>query len=219
MDCMCRGLIDQTRDNIKTFIKANEKTKTLHNSSQRKEKLCVSLCNFVAKKIGDKMMTAEEMIKLLNLQKHQEGGYFAETYRSKEIITDPHRGPRSYCTAIYYMLTPDTFSEMHRLAADEIFHFYRGDPVEMLHLYPDGSGKRLLLGNDPEKGMQPQVLVPSGVWQGARLLPGWTFGFTLMGTTMAPGFEYPDYQSGSRQELIRLYPGYKELITALTRKP
>lgn len=165
------------------------------------------------------MITAEEMIKLLNLQKHQEGGYFAETYRSKEMVTVPHRGQRSYSTAIYYMLTPDSFSEMHRLATDEIFHFYRGDPVEMLHLYPDGSGKRLLFGNEPEKGMHPQVLIPSEVWQGAQVLPGGTFGFTLMGTTMAPGFEYSDYQVGSRQELTRQYPHFKDLITALTRKP
>jgi predicted cupin superfamily sugar epimerase len=164
------------------------------------------------------MITAEEMIQLLNLQKHHEGGYFAETYRSKEIITYSHRGQRSYSTAIYYMLTPDSFSEMHRLAVDEIFHFYRGDPVEMLHLYPDGSGKCLLFGDELERGMQPQVLIPSGVWQGARLLPGGTFGFALMGTTTAPGFEYPDYQSGSRQELTRQYPDFKELITALTRK-
>jgi predicted cupin superfamily sugar epimerase len=164
------------------------------------------------------MITAEEIIKLLKMKKHPEGGYFAETYRSKEMITDPHRGQRSYSTAIYYMLTSDSFSEIHRLAVDEVFHFYRGDPVEMLHLYPDGSGKRLLLGNEPEKGMHPQVLIPSGVWQGARLLPGGTFGFTLMGTTMAPGFEYSDYQAGSRQELTRQYTHFKDLITALTRK-
>ncbi len=165
------------------------------------------------------MITTEEMIRWLNLKKHPEGGYFAETYRSKEKITDPRRGQRSYSTAIYFMLTPDTFSEMHRLTGDEIFHFYLGDPVEMLHLYPDGSGKHLLLGNDIERGIQPQVLVLSGVWQGARLLPGGTSGFALMGTTMAPGFEYPDYQSGSRPELTRQYPEFKELITALTRKP
>ena len=164
------------------------------------------------------MITAEEIIKLLNLQKHHEGGYFMETYRSGKVVTDPQRGQRSYSTAIYYMLTPDSFSEMHRLAVDEIFHFYRGDPVEMLHLYPDGSGKRLLLGKDIERGMQPQVLIPSEVWQGARLLPGGTFGFSLMGTTMAPGFEYPDYQSGGKQELTRQYPHFKDLITELTRK-
>jgi predicted cupin superfamily sugar epimerase len=165
------------------------------------------------------VITAEEMIRLLNLEKHPEGGYFTETYRSKEKITDPRRGQRSYSTAIYYMLTPDTFSEMHRLTGDEMFHFYLGDPVEMLHLYPDGTGKHLLLGSDIERGMQPQVLVLSGVWQGARLLPGGTSGFALMGTTMAPGFEYSDYQSGSRQELTRQYLEFKELITTLTRKP
>jgi predicted cupin superfamily sugar epimerase len=173
----------------------------------------------VAKKRISKMITAEEMIKLLNLQKHHEGGYFGETYRSGEVVTDPQRGKRSYSTAIYYMLTPDSFSEMHRLAVDEIFHFYRGDPVEMLHLYPDGSGKRLLFGNEPERGMQPQVLIPTGVWQGARLLPGGTLGFSLMGTTVAPAYEYSDYQSGSRQELTRQYPEFKELITALARQP
>jgi predicted cupin superfamily sugar epimerase len=165
------------------------------------------------------MITAEKIIKLLNLQKHQEGGYFVETYRSRKAVTVLQHGKRSNSTAIYYLLTPDTFSEMHRLTGDEIFHFYRGDPVEMLHLYPDGSVKHLLFGNELERGMHPQVLVPSGVWQGARPLPGGAFGFTLMGTTMAPGFEYSDYQSGSRQKLIRQYPEFKELITTLTKKP
>ena len=165
------------------------------------------------------MLSAEEIIKRLNLVKHQEGGYFGETYRSTEQVVDPRRGPRAYSTAIYYLLTPGTFSEMHRLTVDEIFHFYLGDPVEMLHLYPDGSGKCLLLGNDLSSGMRPQITVRSGVWQGARLLPGGTHGFALMGTTVAPGFEYSDYQSGSKAELTRQYPPFHELITALTRKP
>jgi hypothetical protein len=164
------------------------------------------------------MISAEEVIKLLNLQKHPtEGGYFLETYRAKETIVDEKRGKCSLCTAIYYMLTEDTFSEMHRLGVDEIFHFYLGDPVEMLHLYPNGKGKRVLLGTDLKKGMFPQVLIPAGIWQGSRLVPGGTF--ALMGTTVAPGFEYSDYQSGSRKELINLYPDFKYLITQLTRKP
>ena len=163
------------------------------------------------------MITAEYVIKILNLQKHPtEGGYFLETYRAKETIVDENRGKRSYSTAIYYMLTGDTFSEMHRLGIDEIFHFYLGDAVEMLHLYPNGQGKRVFLGTDLKRGKIPQVLIPAGVWQGARLVPGGTF--ALMGTTMAPGFEYPDYQSGSRKELIGLYPEFKELIMVLTRK-
>ena len=164
------------------------------------------------------MITAEEIIKTFNMQKHQEGGYFAETYRSTEIVTDPKRGKRSFGTAIYYMLTPDTFSQMHRLTVDEIFHFYLGDPVEMLHLYPGGSGKRVLLGIDLEKEMRPQVLIPAGVWQGSRMIPGGTFGFTLMGTTVSPGFEYSDYQAGSGKELIAQYPEFNELITQLTGK-
>lgn len=136
-----------------------------------------------------------------------EGGYFSETYRSKNS------------TAIYYLLTnqTDCFSEMHQLGGDEIYHFYLGDPVEMLHLYPDGAGKWVVLGADLKGGMHPQVIVPAGVWQGSRLVQGGKF--ALMGTTMAPGFEYGDYKSGSRKELINLYPGFEELITALTRKP
>ena len=164
------------------------------------------------------MLTAEEIIKRLHLEKHREGGYFGETYRSGEIVNDPRRGQRAYSTAIYYLLTPGTFSEMHRLSVDEIFHFYLGDPVEMLHLYPDGSGQRILLGNDLVGGMQPQVQVHLGVWQGARLLPGGTHGFALMGTTVAPGFEYSDYQSGSRVELVGRYRQFQDLITALTRE-
>jgi predicted cupin superfamily sugar epimerase len=169
------------------------------------------------------MLTADEIINTLNLQPHPaEGGYFLETYRSAESVADPKRGERRYGTAIYYMLTaePGVFSEMHRLDVDEVFHFYLGDPVEMLHLYPDGSGKQVILGNDLAQGMRPQVTVPGGVWQGSRLLHGSVeYGFTLMGTTMAPGFEYSDYESGSKAILSGLYPQFEELITALTRKP
>jgi hypothetical protein len=87
----------------------------------------------------------------------------------------------------------------------------------MLRLYPDGAGKRALLGTDLKADMRPQVLVPAGVWQGARLAPGGKF--ALMGTTMSPGFEYKDYISGDRKELLNLYPGFEELIATLTRKP
>lgn len=162
-------------------------------------------------------MNADEIIKKLGLQKHPtEGGYFLETYRSAETVTDEKRGKRSYSTAIYYMLTENTFSEMHRLGADELFHFYLGDPVEMLHLYPNGIGERVIFGTDISGGMRVQVTIPAGVWQGARLVPGGTF--ALMGTTMAPGFEYSEYQSGSRKELTDLFPEFKELIALLTRK-
>ena len=123
--------------------------------------------------------------------------------------------PRDAGTAIYFLLTSDTFSALHRLRTDEIFHFYLGDPVEMLHLHPDGTGASLLLGSAPHEGMRPQVVVPAGVWQGARMAGEGRF--ALMGCTVAPGFEFEDFELGSREALTREYPGFGETIRALTR--
>lgn len=148
-----------------------------------------------------------------------EGGYFRETYRGEETIPAdalPNRygGERAFLTAIYYLLTPDTFSEIHRLASCEIFHFYMGDPVEMLLLRPDGSHSVITIGTDLEAGQVPQVVVPAGVWQGSRLKEGGAY--ALMGTTVAPAFDYADYESGDRASLISQYPACANLITALT---
>lgn len=167
------------------------------------------------------MLTSDQIITLLNLKPHpREGGYFIETYRSSEAIPEKtlpsrYRGMRPFGTAIYYLLTPETFSAMHRLNSDEIFHFYLGDPIEMLQLWPDGTGRTLMLGLDLLEGMQPQVVVPTGIWQGARLLKSGRF--ALLGTTVSPGFEFADYESGQREELIKSYPKFRELIIALTR--
>ena len=162
--------------------------------------------------------TLKSLLKLVPLT--VEGGYYSETYRSTEMTSQEclhsrYRGPRTVGTAIYYLLEPGTFSEMHRVASDEIFHFYLGDPVEMLQLWPDGSGKRVLIGTDIEKDMAPQVVVPHGVWQGARLVAGGKL--ALLGCTVSPGFEYADYQSGSRQLLSDAYPEHSDMICALTR--
>src|SRR5207249_3960045 len=99
-----------------------------------------------------------------------------------------YSGDRSVSTAIYYLLTPGTFSALHRLKSDEIFHFYAGSPVKMLQLHEDGRGEEIILGSDVLAGQQPQVLVRRGVWQGSYLLPGGEF--ALLGCTVAPGFEY-----------------------------
>jgi len=161
---------------------------------------------------------AEEIIKFLRLQPHpKEGGYFRETYRSVDSFSDlpsRYRGKRSASTAIYYLLTPETFSAMHRLASDEIFHFYMGSPVEMLQLFPDGQGKIVGLGSDLKAGQSPQVIVPAGVWQGSRLVAGGSF--ALMGTTVAPGFDFADYESGQREKLIEQYPQFAKMIRELT---
>ena len=167
------------------------------------------------------MIKVDEIKSLLNLKPHpEEGGYFVETYRSyqhipKDALPESYGSERPLATAIYYLLTPDTFSAMHRLPTDEIFHFYLGDPVEMLQLLPDGSGRAITLGTDIPNGMHPQVIVMRGVWQGARILPGGRF--ALLGTTMSPGFNFADYESGHRDVLIDAYPQFRDVITSLTR--
>jgi hypothetical protein len=113
------------------------------------------------------------------------------------------------------LLTPESFSEMHQLPGDEMFHFYLGDPVEMLQLCEDGSSEVIVLGADIGSGMKLQHVVPGGVWQGSRLQTSGRF--ALLGTTMSPGFAYEDYVSGKAAELVRLWPERVEMIRALTR--
>jgi predicted cupin superfamily sugar epimerase len=165
--------------------------------------------------------TAEEVIAALKLQPHPiEGGYFRETWRSREAIPADalpgHGGVRNAGTAIYYLLTPASFSEMHRLPGDEVFHFYLGDPVRMLQLWPDGSGRERTLGPDVVAGQEPQLVVPGGVWQGSAIVPGGRHGFALLGATMAPGFDYADYRTGRRDELCERWPAFADVVRRLT---
>ncbi|MGH7254945.1 MAG: cupin domain-containing protein [Nitrospirales bacterium] len=166
-------------------------------------------------------MTAEDITRRLNLRPLPiEGGFYAETYRSpdripKEALPGRYGGAKSFGTAIYYLLTPETFSALHRLPSDEIYHFYLGDPVEMLQLRPDGSGEMVTLGTDLAAGMRPQVPAPRDVWQGSRLRPGGRF--ALLGTTMAPGFDFEDYEGASRDRLLRDCPNFADWIRALAR--
>ena len=156
-------------------------------------------------------MTATDLITALDLRPlPREGGYYRETYRSTESLAS--RG-RSLSTTMYYLLTKDTFSTLHRLPSDEVFHFYLGDPVSMLQLHADGTSKIIRLGTDILSGQSPQVVVPAGVWQGSWLESG---SFALLGTTMAPGFDFADYEAGDRAALTRAYPAFAELIARLT---
>jgi len=166
-------------------------------------------------------VTAEQIKRLLGLVPLEgEGGDFAETYRATDVLAAGSLGSewpdaRSLSTAIYYLLTPGTFSALHRLRSDELFHFYLGDPVEMLQLPPEGSARVVTLGTDLAAGMRPQVIVPRGVWQGTRLLPGGRL--ALLGTTVAPGFDPRDFELGNRSALVTVYPAHRERIEALTR--
>ena len=161
-------------------------------------------------------MTAEEIKALLRLEPHpSEGGFFRQTYAAAETMDLP-RGRRSAGTAIYYLLQQGTFSEMHVLASDEIFHFYLGDPVEMLQLYPDGSSAVFTLGPDLAAGQHVQLAVPAGVWQGTRLIGDGKV--ALLGCTVTPGFDYADYRGGVCAELAAGWPQEAERIRALTRR-
>ncbi len=154
-------------------------------------------------------MTADEIKALLHLEPHPEGGWYRRTYTS-EVSVALLRGVRPYGTAIYYLLEEGTFSEMHMVASDEIFHFYLGDPVEMFFLLSDGSSAAATLGPDLAAGHQVQVLVPAGVWQGARLVEGGKV--ALLGCTVTPGFDFADYRGGSYEELKAKWPAESERI-------
>jgi predicted cupin superfamily sugar epimerase len=169
------------------------------------------------------MVTPEQLIEHLNLEELPvEGGFFRRTYLSSETVPKqalPGRYPahKPFGSAIFYLLTADedSFSALHKLPTDEVYHFYLGDPVELVQLHPNGTAERVLLGHDILGGQHVQVVVPRGVWQGSRLRAGGRF--ALLGTTMAPAFTEDDYVGGDRAELIRQYPHEAELIKLLTR--
>jgi uncharacterized protein len=167
-------------------------------------------------------MTADDVKKLLGLRPHpREGGWYVRTYEAAETVGAEAYGDRRYAgtrrtgTAIYYLLEPETFSEMHRLKSDEVFHFYAGEAVEMLQLTANGEGATVVIGNDLLSGQRPQVVVERGVWQGSRLVDGGRW--ALLGCTVSPGFEFEDYEAGSRERLCADWPEFVREITALTR--
>src|SRR4029079_11335198 len=167
------------------------------------------------------MLTAQQVIEQLKLVPLTiEGGYFRETYRAPLMIpggalSKEYTGDRNVSTAIYYLLTPDTFSAIHIVRSDEAFHFYAGDPVEMIQFWPDGTSRVVIISNDRAAGHEPQLVVPAGVWQGCRLAQGGKW--ALMGCTVAPGFDYADFMLADRAELLAKHPAHAEMIKALTK--
>jgi predicted cupin superfamily sugar epimerase len=167
-------------------------------------------------------MTAEDIKRLLGLRPHpREGGWYRRTYEAREFLpadafsSGRYLSKRRTGTAIYYLLETGTFSEMHRLRSDEVFHFYAGDAVEMLQLRVGNEGRVVILGNDLEGSQHPQVVVERDVWQGCRLMEGGRW--ALLGCTVSPGFEFEDYESGARESLCAEWPKFAEMIAALTR--
>ena len=168
-------------------------------------------------------LSAEDIIQHLGLEPLPiEGGYFSLTYTSNEQIRadalpERYHNDRNTGGAIYFMETTEQFSALHRLPTDELYYYHYGDPLEMLFLFPDGSGETRVLGPDLAVGQRPQILAPKHCCHGSRPLPGGEHGFALCSTSMAPGFDESDPLFPDREELLDSHPEFAELITALTR--
>ncbi|AFY62318.1 cupin domain-containing protein [Synechococcus sp. PCC 6312] len=165
-------------------------------------------------------ITAETWITGLGLEPHPEGGYFRETYRATGIIPGQALPPnfaggdRNYGTAIYFLLQSGQFSALHRIQADEVWHFYAGSGLTVVVISPEGERTDLHLGADIDQGQQFQAWVPAGAWFGAYVNEPESY--SLVGCTVAPGFDFRDFEMGERNKLLAAFPHHQDLITCLT---
>jgi len=165
------------------------------------------------------MLTVQQLIDEYQLQSHPEGGYYVETYRSAEIIPanalpKSFNWPRHFSTAIYFLLEGKQFSAFHRIQSDECWHFYTGIGLHIYVLRPDGRGEVLKLGDDLKNDYSFQQLVPAGCWFASK--PDHENGFSFVGCTVAPGFDFADFELAEKQKLLKQYPRYKEWINMLS---
>ncbi len=165
-------------------------------------------------------MSATEWIRHLDLQPHPEGGWFRETYRAEhhwpaETLAPAFSGTRSASTAIAYLLEAGDISHLHRLRQDEVWHHYAGGSCSIFCLSPEGAACVRRLGKNPATGSRPQLTVPAGHWFGAKPDPG--VAYTLAGCTVAPGFEFEDFEMADRPTLLEGFPQHREWIETLTR--
>ncbi|HME36161.1 MAG TPA: cupin domain-containing protein [Candidatus Sulfotelmatobacter sp.] len=164
---------------------------------------------------------AKYWIEKLQLEAHPEGGYFRQTYKSdlllaKEALPAGFTGPRAASTAIYFLLEGRNFSAFHRLRSDEVWHFYAGDALIVHVIEPDGKYSSVLLGLDLDAGQILQAVVRAGCWFASHAAD-WN-SFALVGCTVAPGFDFEDFELAQRAELLAKYPQHRELIERLTRE-
>lgn len=165
--------------------------------------------------------TAEKLIKQLELEKHPEGGWYRETYRSAEVVRGnglPARfaGDRSFCTAIYFLLQSGQISALHRIKSDEMWHFYAGEPLTVHVITSSGDYYPLKLGYNISGGEVFQGVVQTGCWFGAEVSGD---SYSLVGCTVAPGFDFADFEMGSREQLLKEFPEQAEIIQRLTTVP
>lgn len=156
-------------------------------------------------------MSPADIIELLDLKPHPEGGYFRESYRAEGNVVEFER---SYSTAIYYLLEGNACSKFHRISSDELWHFYTGDPLVIVEMESKGIVRETTLGPDLKREQSFQHVVPARSWFGAYLPEGSEY--ALVGCTVAPGFDFADFEMGDREELLKQYPHAKSIIERLT---
>lgn len=166
------------------------------------------------------MSPASDWIEHLQLQQHIEGGWYKETYRSplflhRENAPGLVNGDRSLCTHIYFLLQQNEFSALHRIGSDELWHFYDGDTLVVYEIDMSGQLTEHRLGNDPANGLLPFCMIRKGSWFGSRLAPGGNY--ALVGCTVAPGFDFADFELATASGLSGQFPQHKDLIASLCR--
>lgn len=160
---------------------------------------------------------AQDYVNLLHLQPHPEGGFYKETYRAEmQAGFDSFGGMRNVSTGIYYLLDHGNFSAFHRIKSDEMWHFYDGTGLTVYVIHPQGDLEIIRLGKNLAGGETLQAVVPAGCWFASTVEQ--QEGFALVGCTVAPGFDFQDFELAKRESLIGLFPAHKELIHRLTRK-
>jgi uncharacterized protein len=166
------------------------------------------------------MKKLKQWILKLRLQKHPEGGYYSEVYRSDENIPESslnkrYGSSRSISTSIYYLLNGNQFSAFHKIKSDEVWHFYDGSAISLYLISEDGNFEIKKLGINLEEKEVPQFVIPKNVWFAAQ--PDDRNSYTLVGCTVAPGFDFNDFELGDRNELLQKFPQHKDLIIQFSR--
>jgi uncharacterized protein len=166
------------------------------------------------------MISAESLVKKYSLRKHPEGGYYKECYRSSDILPrkalpSRYKGDRNCSTSILYLLRAGSISRLHKLNSDEVWHFYLGGPLELLQITPSGKSNIVLLGQDVAAGQKVQYVVPAGHWFGAR--PARRTVYSFVGCTVAPGFDFADFELANPEDLSSAFPALKEKILSFSR--
>jgi predicted cupin superfamily sugar epimerase len=159
-------------------------------------------------------MDSKEIVQILGLQAHPEGGFYKETYRSSCSMKTEQNSIRNVCTAIYFLLENDNISLFHRIQSDELWFFHQGEPLEIVFI-KEGILNSIILGNSFENGEVPQATIPANTWFASSVKQ--RKGYSLVSCTVAPGFDFADFELASRENLSKEFPHLKEVIQKFTK--